>query len=268
MNLAAACAFVEREGTPLERARLHALLSRRAAPAVPEELAAATHADGGWALDWEPDRPSSLHATVHALDALADLGLLETPAAQAGLDFMSMHQSRRGIWREAGELATWELPLWMDSTNPAADVYTTALCAGALAQYGGNELVVDRGVNWLQTQQGRAGLLPGWKLHSSWLALPAFVQVLDVQTRSTRRLVGGLGEALGADWTGDMLTGCLSACLSAGYTLHTTLVARAWDLLRAQQGSDGGWSVAEDERPAVALQAVAVALQIELGHGR
>ena len=150
----------------------------------------------------------------------------------AALDFVTKRQTRRGIWREAAELAAWELPLWMDATSPAADIYTTALCAGALAQYGGNELAVDRGVSWLQTQQGRDGLLPGWKLHSSWLALPAFVQVLDVQTRSTRRLVGGLGEALSSKWTGDMLAGCLSACLAAGYTLHTTLVARAWELLQ------------------------------------
>src|SRR3712207_8336895 len=48
--------------------------------------------------------------------------------------------------------------------------YTTALCGATLIAGGEGDVAADRAVVWLQTQQGRDGLLHGFKLHARWLA--------------------------------------------------------------------------------------------------
>lgn len=263
MDLDRARAFVHEHGDDVQIARLEALRSRRAATALPPVLVTTQNPDGGWAFGRVAGHPSALHETAQALEAIADLGLLATPAATAGLAFIAARQNRRGVWRESAELASFEPPLWQMPGETAADIYTTALCASTQAQFSDNGLPVDRALAWLQTQQGREGLLPGFKLHSSWLAVPAFVEGLGREARATRRIVAGLGEALNHEWSGAMLAACLYSMLAAGYTTQTRMVARGWEMLQAKQQADGSVTTDEGEDAAEAtFQAIAVAWEI------
>jgi prenyltransferase beta subunit len=150
-------------------------------------------------------------------------------------------------------------PLWMDPESTAADVYTTAFCANTMAVVGDDELAVDQAVDWLQTQQGRDGLLAGFKAHSSWLAVPAFERVFGQETRATRRLIAGLGGILAADWPASMLAWLLQSVLDAGSTRRTALVDRAWTMLAAAQQPDGSFSAEEeDEQVQATLRALIV----------
>lgn len=264
IDLARARTFVETNGSALDRARLYALMDGSAPSAVPAELRALQNDDGGFAIGQTPGQPSALSPTAYMLAWLRDLQLVESAEAQRALQYIQEHQTRRGIWRESQIVQQYNPPPWMDPESPAADVYTTALCASTLVVLGGDEIAAEQALSWLQTQQGRDGLLSGFKAHSTWLAVPAFAIVLDQETRATRRLVAGLGELLADDWTGAMLAWMLQSLLDGGYTRRTRLVDRAWAQLQSAQQPDGSFSADEGDDPIQAtLQAIDVAQRIE-----
>lgn len=264
VDIGLARAFVEANGDAVARARVQALVDGVGLSELPEQLRALQNADGGFALGQITGRPSSLSATGYMLSWLRDLQLTDSPEAQRALRYIETRQTKRGIWRESAELQQFQPPLWMDPESVAADIYTTALCASTLAVLGGDELAVDQSLGWLQTQQGRDGLLNGFKAHSSWLAVPAFATVLDPETRATRRLVAGLGEILADDWSAAMLAWMLQCLLDGGYTRRTRLVDRAWALLGTAQQPDGSFTVDDDDDPIqTAIQAIDVAQRID-----
>lgn len=263
INSAAARNFVETHGGPIDRARLHALLDNIVPAALPEDIGALQNADGGFALELKPGRPSALSTTCYVLTWLRDLRLAEHDAAQRALQFVLARQARRGIWREAAALQAYNPPAWMDPEAPAADIYTTAICASTVAVLTDDELAVEIAVNWLQTQQGRDGLLNGFKAHSSWLAVPAFVTALGHETRATRRLIAGLGQLLSPEWNGTMLAWLLQALLDGGYSRRTEVFNRAWIQLEAAQQPDGSFSTEEGEDSVhTTLQALSVAVRL------
>ncbi|WP_026369372.1 prenyltransferase/squalene oxidase repeat-containing protein [Kallotenue papyrolyticum] len=265
IDLERARRWIEEHGTPLDRQRLMALLGQDVPREVPDALRQLQNPDGGFPLGLIAGRPSALAASVQVLGWLRDLRLADSDVARRALAFIAERQTARGIWRESKALLPFALPPWSDPEAPAADVYTTALCAGTLATLAGDayELHLDRAVSWLQSQQGRDGLLIGFRAHSSWLALPAFALILGHETRATRRLVGGLGNLLADSWTGAMLAWMLQALLDAGYTRRTELVNRAWQLLQAAQQPDGSFTGDEGDDPAqTILQALDVAQRI------
>jgi hypothetical protein len=256
-------AFVQTQGDEIQRLRLSALLDNKRPDAVPPALAALQNEDGGFALQLQPNRPSTLSSTAYALAWLRDLQLINSDAGQRALQFIEQQQTARGIWRESPDLQRFNPPPWMDPDSTAADVYTTAICASTLAVLGGDELAVDQAVAWLQTQQARDGLLVGFRAHSSWLALPAFVEIYGQETRTTRRLVAGLGSILDNSWPGSMLAWLLQCAADAGYTRRTELVDRAWEQLARAQQPDGSFTVDEGDDPIhTTLQALDVARRI------
>ena len=245
LDLQQARTFVETHGTPIERARLVALLNRRRPDAVPPELATLQNPDGGFPYELQANQPSTLHHTALVVRWLQNRRQTRSATAGGAYAFILSRQTQRGIWRESPELQRFQLPLWMDPESAVADIYTTALCAATLLAYSDAALAVDRAVAWLQTQQGRDGLLAGFKLHASWLAVPAFAEMLGQDARPTRRLIAGLGDALNPEWMPSMLAGMLDRLLDAGYSQRTEVVARAWELLQTMQEQDGSF-VSED----------------------
>lgn len=270
MDLRRARTFVEDHGTPIERARLVALLDRRWPEVVPPELAALQNPDGGFAYELRPGEPSTLHHTALVLSWLQDLHQGESATADGAYAFLLSRQTKRGIWRESRDLQRFELPPWMDPDSAAADVYTTALCATTLLTHEDAALAVDRGVAWLQTQQGRDGLLAGFKVHASSLAVPAFSDILGQDGRATRRLIAALGEALTPEWTPSMVAAMLQRLLDAGFSQRTEVVARGWELLQTMQAPDGSFaSEDESEGPvAITLTVLDVARRLRRPAGR
>lgn len=258
-DLAAASAYVVAHGDALQRARTLALTENQPVAPPPDWLAL-QQADGGWPLGGSAGRPSSLHATAHALLALLDLRHETLAAAEQARAFIKQRQTKRGVWRESPDLMPFDPPLWQVYDNNAADVYTTALCSSILVPWDVDLLAVDRGVGWLQSQQGMDGLLAGFRLPASWLALPALAQVLNADARAVRRVVAALGDGLSRDWSGAMLAECLRSFAAAGYSPHTTkVVSRALEQLHRDQQPDGSFS-AEDEADVAeaTVQAIAV----------
>jgi prenyltransferase beta subunit len=235
---------------------------------VPPDLAVLQNPDGGFPYDLQTGRPSSLNHTSLVLQWLRDLQLGESEPANGAYAFILSRQTRRGIWREDPEIRAFDPPLWMDAESAAGDVYTTALCAGALLDHPNAAVGVDRALAWLQTQQGRDGLLEGFKLHASWLAVPSFAELLGLEARATRRLVAGLGEALSDEWTPAMLASMLRCLLDAGYTLRTEVVSRAWLRLQALQQPDGSFAPEDEGESAVSVTLTALGVAHRLANER
>ncbi|GIV97155.1 MAG: hypothetical protein KatS3mg057_1812 [Herpetosiphonaceae bacterium] len=153
----------------------------------------------------------------------------------------------------------------MDSESTAADVYTSALCASTLAtlsdQY---DLDADRAISWLQTQVGPDGLLPGFRLHSTWIALPAFTKMLGHKSKTTRRMIVGLAEKLSPEWEASMIAWMLNSLIDAGYRRTTQLVERSLELLGTMQRPDGSWG-SEDEGGDVQATLMAIRAARRLG---
>lgn len=252
MDLERARSYVMEYGSSLERARLHSLLDGAAGDVVPPEIAALQNPDGGFPFELQTGNPSSLYHTAHMLDSLHDLRQHDSAIAAGAYAFVLSRQKRRGIWRESDELRRFELPLWMDPESAAGDVYTTALCGATVVTSGEADLAIDRAIVWLQTQQGRDGLLHGFKLHASSLAVSLFAHGLGQEARPTRRLVAGLGAALGPEWTPPMLANLLRRMLDAGYGLRTQLVTRAWEMLQGLQADDGSFPTGDEPESRVA----------------
>lgn len=269
INIARARAFVQGSGTPLEQARLLGIVEpqglREESPAAVSEFLALQHPDGSFPFDLVAGRPSAFSTTAHALYWLHELRQGDSPAMQRAIEFLSDQQTRSGIWRESPALQAFNPPPWSDPESTPADIYTTALCASALAVFADDELPVDRAVSWLQTQQARDGLLTGFRTHSSWLAVPAFEKIYGQETRATRRLIAGLGTSLSPQWPGSMLAWMLQALLDAGYTTRTSLVERSWELLQASQQPDGSFTIEEDDSVVqTTLAAIDVALRFDV----
>ena len=267
LMLGRARTYVETHGTPIERARLLALLEGVTPRDVPPELATLQNPDGGFPYDLQTGQPSTLNHTATVLQWLKELGQAESPTAKGAYAFILSRQTQRGIWREGAEVRALPIPLWMDPESAAGDVYTTALCTAILHDHDEASLAVDRAVAWLQPHQGRDGLLEGFKVHASYLAAPAFAEQLGQEGRATRRLVAGLGEALSEEWTPAMVIGMLTWLLEAGYSLRTEVVERGWLQMQTTQQPDGWFPPDDDTESAASLTiaAIKVARQIQYG---
>lgn len=245
---------------------MEALLGRGPATEILPELATLQNPDGGFPYGLQAGHPSTLYYTCQVVDWLDDLGQATSPAALAAYAFLRSRQTLGGIWREDQALRRDDLPLWMDPEATAADVYLTALCAATLLRDDDASIGIDRAVVWLQTQQGRDGLLQGFRLHASWLAMPAFAEMLGQEARPTRRLITGLGKALTSEWAASMIAEMLRRLLDAGYSLRTEVVARGWELLQQAQQPDGSFD--SEEAPEGAVSATLAVLQVARLLGR
>ncbi len=245
MNIAHAIRFVQSSPDPVVRARLAALVEAAPAPdEVIEILAVQQNSDGGWPFGGVAGRPSSLYDTCQMLISLIELDEVSSAPAERGRAFLRDQQSPRGWWRESASLAEFDLPIWLDPEVEGALVYTTAICASTLAGTDDPEdlLAVDQAVGWLQPQVATNGLLPGYRAFSTAAALPAITAIAHRESRTVRRMVGGLGDLLTADWDAPMLGMLLAGLSQAGLPRMTKVVERGLAMLTKLQRADGSWA--------------------------
>lgn len=255
MQLSKAIHFIETHGTPIEQAQLAAMLEAAPAPDdVLADLIAPQHADGSYPYNGVKSNPASLQATATFIQTLIDLDEGEHDATTQAMNWLLTQQSPRGWWRESAALTMFEPPLWMDAESDAALVYTTALVAMTLAQLEDPMAMVgvDTATTWLQGQIPITGLLPGFRIQSTSLAIPAFVAIGHRETRTVKRMVGGLGDLLSNQWDAPSLAILLTGLSVARFPRLTKIVERALTVLSKQQQPDGSWCN-EDDQPNASL---------------
>lgn len=237
---------------PLIRARAAALLEAAPAPAaVLDALGAQQNPDGGWPLQGVAGNPSCVDDTVTQLLTLAELDECAHPLAERGVAWLVAQQGN-GWFREPAALSSYAPPLWADPEAEAALAYTTARALAALATLEMEPIALDNATLWLQGQIGSNGLLPGFRVVATAWALPGFVALTHRETRSVKRMVGGLAQALTPEWDAPLLTTVLYALVLAGFPRATRLILRMLDQLSALQLPSGLWPD-EEGQPSLAL---------------
>lgn len=167
--------YVQRHGTPAERARLNYTLRGEPPPDdVRQGFERTQRGDGGWAAVWLPEY-SSLDATCYQLAQLDQMGidrrgLLIIDAVR----FLVERQQLDGSWAEDPAEAD-NAPVWARPGDDAACLYVTANCGFWVAVTGLVPAAAHDAALYLSFHLGEDGALPSFP-HAHWLATALWQQ--------------------------------------------------------------------------------------------
>lgn len=241
MNAPAAVDFVRAHGTPVEQARLDALLSGTwpSADAL-AALCAGQRPDGGWPPFWAPDY-SSVDATCYRLAQAEQVAVNPgAPPIQRALAFLAGRQHRDGWWEEDEAVAA-VAPPWAAPGDPAARLYLAANGGFWLGLWGASGEGALRAADYLRRHLDDSGHLPTF-LHAHWLAAGLWYRLGQPET--AERVLVYLRARL-ADMEASHLAWLMNALLIAAVPGQHPLLADAATALARQQQPDGRW-VSED----------------------
>lgn len=168
-DLQPAIDYVQRHGSPVERARLAHLLYGETVPDdVREQFERSQRSDGGWAAFWAPDY-SSLDATCYQLAIANQLGIDDRSLVVVdAIRFLVERQHLDGSWEEDPTEAQ-NAPIWAVPGDTAAGLYITANCAYWVAMTGLVPSAARDAATYLSFHLGENGALPSFA-HTHWLA--------------------------------------------------------------------------------------------------
>lgn len=233
-------AFIQRHGTPVERARLDYLLhGTLPAPAIADDLFSGQHSDGGWAPFWQPTY-SSLDATCFHLAQAEQLGLLGADPAGRALSFLLGRQQPNGTWHEDRSVVE-VAPPWAKPGDLAATLYLTANCGYWLSRSLGDDPVVRQAADVLLEHADGAGQMPTFA-HSHWLAVGLWQGA--GYPGAAERTMQYLDTIL-ASLPSSNLAWLIVTLAGAGIATDHPLLRHAAVRLAEEQQADGRW-VSED----------------------
>ena len=170
-------AYIDHNGSELERARLRGILGRpRPDAKVIRGLEARQRDDGGFPYGFVQGRPSTVDTTATALAWLDDLGLFDSLHAERALVFLLAVQRPDGSWDESAALFRYNPPPHLVPGDPRVRVASTALVGYWLARAGARDDTVMRAAAYLRAHQAPSGRFVGF-LRATWLAAALFYMV-------------------------------------------------------------------------------------------
>lgn len=197
--------YIEKNGTPVEKARLAYLLNGTApSKDVVAQLFADQNPDGGWPAKWSHNA-SSLDATCFHLAQAEQLGLTITALPiQAALRFLVRRQSLDGSWDEESSIAQWT-PVYLKPGKIESRLYLAANCGFWVAFYSGRDNSVPRAMGFLMRYLEESGCLPAtpqanWMSAGLWLRMRRY-EVAEKVIASCQGHMDGL-SASSLAWMG------------------------------------------------------------------
>lgn len=249
--MARAIAYVEQNGSELERARLRGILGEtKVDPKVTRYFASRQNDDGGFPFQLTQGRPSSINATSTALHWLRDLHLLGSSYAERAVTYLLVAQRPDGSWDESPALVPFDPPPFAAPGRPAVRVYLTALATWWLAVLGrGGDESVARALEFLRGERTE-GRFKGF-LHATWLGAAVFTMIEGPASEVAREAIDTLAAVPAAEWAPGEIAWMLDALGEAGFGPDHALVRPMVALLAERQGDDGGWASADGDAFAV-----------------
>lgn len=236
-DLQSAIDYVQRAGTPMERARLRYVHFGEAVPEdVREQVERSQRGDGGWTAFWAEDY-SSLDATCYQLAQADQLGIDRLSLMRVdAVRFLAERQHLDGSWEEDPAEAE-NAPLWAKPGDTAAGLYVTANCAFWVATSGLIPSAAHDAATYLSFHLGEDGALPSFP-HAHWLATAVWRhQGMDDDAEKGLAYLRGLVPKLSAGNLAWMILALRQAGVAAG---DATVIAAA-DRLIALRHPDGHW---------------------------
>jgi hypothetical protein len=243
-SLQRAIVFVQRNGDPVELARLNVLLGGQPAPGEAlEEFLASQRGDGGWSPFWAQDYTSLDATCVHLAQAQQLVVDANPPGFENGLRFLASRQQANGAWEEDPSVAEMAPP-WARPGETAAALYLTANCGFWLASSPVYHRAALKGAYYLAAYLDESGNVPSF-LHTHWLCggLWRRLDMADEAKRVLERLETRIEEL-----SPNHLAWMISALLIAGLPAGHPLIQAALPRLVSGQQKDGRW--ASDDGPA------------------
>lgn len=246
--------FVLLRGTPVEQARLRAVLYGDAPPDdVRDQLQRSQRSDGGWAANWAPDY-SSLDATCYQLSQAEQLGIGRTaPMVIDAVRFLAERQHFDGSWAEEPSEAA-AAPVWATPGDAAAGLYVTANCAFWVAMTGLVPSAVHDAALYLSFHLDESGALPSFS-QTHWLAAAVWQhQGMADEARKSLRYLNGIVPELSAG----NLAWMVMALRLGGVRRDNTTVRAALDRLIKLRDDAVSWPADEgaDNSVHVTIEAI------------
>lgn len=246
--------YVQRHGTPVERARLaHVVNDEQAPQEIRELFERSQRGDGGWAPFWSPEY-SSLDATCYQLAQMEQLGFgrRSLPVVDAAR-FLAERQRLDGSWQEE-EAETDAAPVWAKPGDLAATLYVTANCAFWLSLTGLVPPAVRDAAAFLAGHMGEGGALPSFA-QTHWLA--AVVWRHEEMATEADKALAHLRELIPSLSAGNVAW-LLLALGQGGFPSEDETMRAAAGRLRALRDPAGHWpsDEAADNAVHVTIEAI------------
>lgn len=263
VDIQGAFAFVDEQGTALERALMRYALGAVQAQSVIGELAAYQDEQGGWA-GLVPGCPPGLPLVASCCRALQVLRWLSAdshPMVDRTATYLAGRQHADGYWDEDPAANGQTLAPWMQPGTEQNRLWLTAAVARMLLETGHEtEVYFGRALRTL-TQAWEAGAFwgRGGPLRPLWMMMPLFQQGGLAQDKPLVEacMVRLWSAVLFEELDAMEVTTVAHAALSTRYAgNHLYLAAR--NRVLGHQQADGGWATdyGEDYRAAATVDAV------------
>lgn len=246
LNLTTARNFIKLRGTALEKERFHCLLTGERGNARLFPVENLQNADGGFALYFKANNPSSINHTGMALLCLQDLNLLTKATQDAAAQFILSRQNCDGVFVDPYETLSMNLPLWMETGTFRFAVYYTLFSVLELLKIdSGYSRELAKPLQLIGEWQKRNGSMPGY-LHNSWLSAGVFL--LSGYDRAAEKSLEFLASVPAYNWGGSQLVWALETLVDAGLSREHPLIRRWLSWMRGMQNPNGSYSSEDGEQ--------------------
>lgn len=179
MDFTKAVKFVQKMGNKEEVERLECILKeRKPKTRFVEELRSLQNADGGFPLNMEKGKPSTLMDSAVVLVRLEEFNSLQIDIVEEIVRFFFERQNKDGSWNEDENILPYNPPPWMNPRDISVKILSTAYTGFWLAKLNfSRDDRIRKACDFLINHRRENGAFEGFK-HNTWIAsasLPWFM---------------------------------------------------------------------------------------------
>jgi len=249
LNLQNAVRFVEKNGTPLEKYRLHFLLGKEKNDEIPlQHLRNLQNRDGGFPYKDEKGKGSSVNSTSNNLSLMIELGLDKSDVCRKTVEYLLKIQGKDGSWSENEAIKPYNPPFWDLPNDLKTAMWLTANIANYLIQLGyRNSSAVQKATGFLLKNRDSTGKFVGF-LHSTWISIGVFGRLEGINSDIVKGALKVMEQNIEnlKDSPGD-LAWCLECFSAGGISKEYPLVKRCIAELMSSQQENGAWKSGDGE---------------------
>jgi len=248
MDVTKALEFVQRMGSEEEVERSECILEgRRPKTRFVEELRRLQNNDGGFPLNREKGKPSTLMDSSVVLVHLEEFNSLQIDIVEKIISFFFARQNKDGSWNEDENILRYNPPPWMNPRDIRVKILSTAYTGFWLAKLGYSEdNRIKKACDFLINYRREDSAFEGFK-HNTWIATSLFAMVYGERCNVTREGLKFLAEIPEDQWIPSQIAWLLWCLSSANFTKNNRFVKYFLNLLSKSQNLDGSFA-SEDGR--------------------